>query len=266
MRDSILFALDKDLALQAGQRIFIMAGAPDGGLSPALPVVGEMPKLPVGAYLGHSENCPLFQVEGRMRWPEGGAAPAREIILADALEDIALPAGAAPFTAWTGGYSLAWVTLSDKGAAGQREDQSGPLVGDIVAAELSLSVIQGHILPDDVHRLKALLVDLALTQRFDIIVTTGGTGVGPRDVTPEATLEVLEKRLPGFEAALYATGLAATPRGMISRAVAGFLGEALIVNLPGSVKAVREMLSAVLPAVEHTLEKARGDTADCGAA
>jgi len=263
MRDSILFAVAKDMTIPAGRRIFLMVGAPSGGLSSVLSVVGELPRLSVGAYLGRHEHTPLFQVAGRMRWPEGGAAAGREVILADALEEVYLPTGAVTFTSWTGGYSLAWITLSDKGAAGLREDSSGPLVGDMIAAELSLSVIQGHILPDEERRLKALLTDLALNQGFDIIVTTGGTGVGPRDITPEATMAVVSKRLPGFEVALYLAGLKATPRGVISRAVAGILGDTLILNLPGSPKGVREMLAAVLPAMEHTLQKAHGDASDC---
>ena len=273
MGDSILFAVPEDMTIQAGQRVFLMTGAPDAGFSAGgavvLPVVGEMPGLGVGAYLGSGEQggrIPLLQAAGRIRWPQGGAKRAKDVILADALQEIVLPTGAATFSTWTGGYSLAWVTLSDKGAAGLREDASGPQIGDMMAAQLSLSVIQGHVLPDDRHALTALLADLALNQRFDIIVTTGGTGVGPRDVTPEATLAVLEKRLPGFEAAMQATGRDATPRAMISRAVAGFLGGTLILNLPGSPKGVREMLGAVLPALEHTLQKARGDEADCGAA
>jgi len=268
MDGSILFAVPEDMTIQAGQRVFLMSGAPDGfpeAGALALPVVGEMPDVGVGAYLGANQRTPLLQTAGRMRWPQGGARRALDVVLADALQEIVLPTGAVTFQIWTGGYSLAWVTLSDKGAAGLREDASGPQIGDMTAQKLSLSVIQGHVLPDDKHRLMALLTDLALNQRFDVIVTTGGTGVGPRDVTPEATLAVIEKRLPGFEAALYATGQNATPRAMISRAVAGFLGGALILNLPGSPKGVREMLDAVLPALEHTLEKARGDEGDCAA-
>lgn len=263
MNGSVLLAVTQDTTILPGQRVFIASGVPCGSLAPVLPAVGPLPELKVGTYLGRVSRIPLFQVAGRMRWPEGGAAPAMEIILADALEEVYLPAGAATFSSWTGGYSLAWVTLSDKGAAGLREDSSGPLIRDMVAAELGLSVIQGHILPDDQRRLKALLMDLALAQGFDIVVTTGGTGVGPRDFTPEATLAVVEKRLPGFETAMALAGIQSTPRAVISRAVAGFLGTCLVVNLPGSPKGVRETLAAVLPAMEHALQKCQGDQSDC---
>ena len=265
MNGSVLLAVTQNTTISSGQRVFITSGAPSGGLAPVLPAVGGLPELGAGAYLGRQSVTPLFQVAGRMRWPEGGASPALEVILADALEEVYLPTGAATFQSWTNGYSLAWVTLSDKGAAGLRGDSSGPLIGDMVATELGLSVIQGHILPDDQRKLKALIMDLALAQRFDIVVTTGGTGVSPRDITPEATLAVIERRLPGFETAMALAGIQSTPRAVISRAVAGFLGNCLVVNLPGSPKGVRETLAAVLPAMEHALQKSQGDQGDCGA-
>lgn len=265
MTQSLLLAIAQDVTLAAGRRLFLSAGAPAGSLA-AVTVVGSVPELGVGTYLGPAPGAPLFQVAGRTRWPQGGADPALEVILADALDDVALPAGATTFKVWTNGVSLAWITLSDKGAAGLRRDESGPAIGDVLASELTLSAIQGHVLPDDGQRLKALLTDLALTQRFDLVITTGGTGVAPRDVTPEATLAVIEKRLPGFEAAMLAASLKATPRAVISRAVAGTLGKCLILNLPGSPRGVRENLAAVLPALEHALEKLRGDPSDCATA
>ncbi|MEF2229663.1 MAG: MogA/MoaB family molybdenum cofactor biosynthesis protein [Pseudodesulfovibrio sp.] len=161
------------------------------------------------------------------------------------------------------GYALAWITLSDKGAAGKRTDESGPLIGEMAARHLDLNTVQGFIIPDEPSRLKALLADLALGQGFDLIMTTGGTGVGPRDITPEATLAVIEKRLPGYERAMTAASLAKTPHGAISRAVAGTLGQALIVNMPGSPKAVAECLDPLLPTLRHTLEKLQGDPSDC---
>lgn len=162
------------------------------------------------------------------------------------------------------GLSLAWITLSDKGAAGQRQDTAGPLIAELAAGAATLSLTRGHLIPDEEPRLRALLVRLALEDGFDLVVTTGGTGVGPRDVTPEAVLAVAEKRLPGFERAMTAVGLTKTPHAMISRAVAATLGRTLILTLPGSPKAVREGLSAVLPAVPHAVEKLLGDPGDCG--
>lgn len=161
------------------------------------------------------------------------------------------------------GYALAWITLSDKGAAGDRYDESGPLIGSMVAKKLDLRRVQGFIIPDEAGRLKGLLSDLALVQGVDLIMTTGGTGVGPRDITPEATLSVIEKRLPGYERAMTGASLAKTPHGAISRAVAGTLGNGVIVNMPGSPKAVAECLEPLLPTLRHTLEKLQGDPSDC---
>jgi molybdenum cofactor synthesis domain-containing protein len=159
--------------------------------------------------------------------------------------------------------SLAWITLSDKGSQGKRDDASGPIIETQVRETMELSLTRGFLIPDSPTRLKALLIDLALFQGFDLILTTGGTGVGPRDITPETTLDVIDKRLPGFEQAMTAASLAKTPMGVISRAVAGTLGSSLIVNLPGSPKAVRENLAAILPAMGHTLDKLQGDPSDC---
>ncbi|GFK93934.1 Molybdopterin adenylyltransferase [Fundidesulfovibrio magnetotacticus] len=266
MNGSVLLALTQETTVLPGQRVFIAPGAPSGGLKPVFSSVGALPRLRVGTHLGRMAGTPLFQVAGRMRWPQGGAAPALDVVLADALDEVYFPMGATTLLAWSGGFSLAWVTLSDKGAAGLRDDASGPLIGDMVAAELGLSSIQGHILPDDPRQLKALIMDLALAQGFDIVVTTGGTGVAPRDITPEATGAVLETRLPGFETAMAMAGIQSTPRAVISRAMAGFVGNTLVVNLPGSPKGVRETLAAVLPAFEHALEKRQGDPGDCGGA
>jgi len=266
MNGSVLLAMTQETTILPGQRVFIVSGAPSGGLKPVLSAVGAVPELRAGTHLGRMAGTPLFQVAGRMRWPQGGASPALDVTMADALVEVYFPTGATTLLSWPGGWSLAWVTLSDKGAAGLREDASGPLIGDMVAAELGLSAIQGHILPDDTRRLKALIMDLALVQGFDIVVTTGGTGVAPRDITPEATLAVIEARLPGFETAMALAGIQSTSRAVISRAVAGFLGRTLVLNLPGSPKGVRETLAAILPAVEHALEKRQGDPGDCGAA
>ena len=162
------------------------------------------------------------------------------------------------------GFSLAWITLSDKGSRGERVDASGPAIRDAAMEAMEIGLARGMIIPDEPEMLKAALVDCCLFQGFDMVFTTGGTGVGPRDITPEATLPLLDKRLPGFERAMTQTSLAKTPHAMISRAVAGTMGLSLVLNLPGSPKAVRENMSAVLPALRHAVEKLQGDPRDCG--
>jgi len=181
---------------------------------------------------------------------------------ATVLED--LPAGRLSAAVCSPQLTAAWVTLSDKGAAGLRTDSSGPAIGEMFRGAFADSHVQGYLLPDEGAALKALLTDLALTQRYDVVFTTGGTGLGPRDVTPEATLAVIEKRLHGFEQAMMAASLCKTPHAVISRAVAGTLGTCIIINMPGSRKAVLENMQAVLPALAHASAKLRGDKADCG--
>ena len=159
---------------------------------------------------------------------------------------------------------MACITLSDKGSLGLREDTSGPAMAEMVADVLPLCHSQGFILPDEPSELRALLTELALGQPYDLILTSGGTGISPRDISPQVTQALLDYELPGFAAAMLAASLAVTPRAVISRATAGVLGQSLIINLPGSLKAVRENLAAVLPALAHALDKLHGDTADCG--
>ena len=143
-------------------------------------------------------------------------------------------------------------------------DDSGPAMAALVADTLPLCHSQGFLLPDDAVQLRALLVDLALNQGYDVICTSGGTGVGPRDISPQVTSAVLDYPLPGFSMAMMQASLAKTPHAAISRAVAGVLGQSIIINLPGSRKAVVENLEAVLPALPHALDKLHGDPADCG--
>lgn len=161
------------------------------------------------------------------------------------------------------GLAVAVVTLSDKGARGERTDESGPAVLETLRAQLPLTLHAMLLLPDDPDSLKRCLVDLLLVQGFDLVVTTGGTGLAPRDITPEVTAAVVERRLPGFETAMLLAALQKTPHAGISRAVAGTLGEGIVLNLPGSPKAVRDNLAAVLPALPHALAKLQGDEADC---
>ncbi|MDE7372206.1 MAG: MogA/MoaB family molybdenum cofactor biosynthesis protein, partial [Desulfovibrio sp.] len=204
----------------------------------------------------------LFRVVGRA-WVEDAAGCARSCPVLEALAPVQ-GGGTCTFLAEKRGFAAAWVTLSDKGAAGERKDEAGPLIGQMLGEALPLALCRGYLLPDEPALLRALLSDLALHQGFDLICTTGGTGLSPRDRTPEATEKVLDYPVPGMAQAMMAVSLAATPRAVLSRAVAGVAGRSLILNLPGSPRAVRENLGAVLPALAHALAKLGGDAADCG--
>jgi len=155
---------------------------------------------------------------------------------------------------------VAILTLSDKGSKGERDDASGPAIESIIK-KINASIISYEIIPDDLGRIKRKLI--TLSKKVDMILTTGGTGVSPRDVTPDATREVIDYEIPGIAEAMRMKGLKKTPFAMISRAVAGVRGKTLIINLPGSPKAVKENLSVILPVLAHTIEKLHGSTEDC---
>lgn len=155
------------------------------------------------------------------------------------------------------------ITLSDKGSRGEREDVSGREVIDMLAG-LDIRVADYDIVPDEKEIIKEKLIEYTDMRGLDLVVTTGGTGVSPRDVTPDATLEVIERQLPGMAEAMRAESMKKTPHAMISRAVAGIRGRSLIVNLPGSPRGARENLAVILPALKHTIEKIQGDKSDCG--
>lgn len=149
-------------------------------------------------------------------------------------------------------YTAAVITVSDMGSRGLRQDTSGPAVRAMLE-EAGFSVVHTAILPDEMEQISAELRDCADRRRIDLIVTTGGTGLSPRDVTPEATRAVLEREIPAIPVAMWMEGLKVTPRAMLSRAVAGIRGSSLLLNLPGSEKAARENLAAVIGALEHGL-------------
>jgi len=155
------------------------------------------------------------------------------------------------------------ITLSDKGSKGEREDESGRTIREMITG-INFSVVHYEVLPDEKQRIIDVLSRLSDSGTIDLIITTGGTGVSVRDVTPEATLAVIDRELPGMAEAMRAESLKKTPHAMISRAVAGIRKQTLIVNLPGSPKAVRENLAVILPALPHAIEKIKGDPRECG--
>lgn len=155
------------------------------------------------------------------------------------------------------------ITISDRGSRGEREDKSGPEI-IMMLTDIGLNIVETKIIPDEKDQIIKTLIDYADIKGIDLIITTGGTGVSPRDVTPDATLEVIDKEVPGMAEAMRRASAVKTPHAMISRAVVGIRGNSLIVNLPGSPKAVRENLAVILPALKHAVEKIRGDDAECG--
>ena len=155
---------------------------------------------------------------------------------------------------------VAVLTLSDKGSKGERTDESGPLIQDMLKA-IHAKVKFYEILPDEKEMIKKRLIEYS--KKVDLILTTGGTGLSPRDITPEATMEVIDRQVPGIAEAMRSEGLKKTSRAMLSRAVAGVRGSSLIVNLPGSPRAVKENLSVILEVLPHAIEKIKGDPSEC---
>ncbi len=157
------------------------------------------------------------------------------------------------------------LTISDKGSRGERTDQSGPALSRWLA-EHDVEVAVTAILADEQPLIASVLQQWSDAGDTDLILTTGGTGVSPRDVTPEATVQVLHRAIPGFSEAMRAASFAKTPFAIVSRAVCGIRNRTLILNLPGSPKAAVENLEAVWAAVPHTIRKLQGDPADCAPA
>lgn len=153
------------------------------------------------------------------------------------------------------------LTISDKGSRGEREDKSGEVIKEKLG-HINAEVVAYEIVPDEREIISQSLRDFA--KKANLILTTGGTGVSPRDVTPEATKDVIERELPGFSEAMRAESFKVTTRSIGSRAVSGMYKDTLIINLPGSPKAVSECLGVVLEAIPHVLEVARGNVTDCG--
>jgi len=254
--------IPENMAASPGKRLLLAPG--HTGTECCLRLPKPFPiRLDAGSFLGSKREVPLFRIEGCFWWPfsnDQGLAAGRAYWVSPMAE---IEPGKLSLDVWKEGLSLAWITISDKGAAGERVDSGGPLIESLVSEKMRICLSRGAILPDDADEIKSLLISLALVEGFDLILTTGGTGPAPRDVTPEATQAVIEKRLYGFEQAMMLASLSKTPHGALSRAVAGVLGRSVILNLPGSPRAVSENLEAVLPALKHCVGKVQGDASDC---
>lgn len=216
---------------------------------------------PAGSVVFDAGQRPIGHVE-RHEWrpDEAGIGQLFAVLM--------LPSGAKWQKDWRlekSGWTIASITLSDKGSRGLRVDESGPLIHEIISPVLKPAFGRSFLIPDDGGQLKSLLCHLALVERYDLIITTGGTGVGTRDITPQITESLLDLPMRGIVTAMLLASIAKTPNAIISRAAAGVLGNALVINLPGSRKAVRENLEAILPGLGHALDKINGDSRDCGA-
>ncbi len=160
------------------------------------------------------------------------------------------------------GYQAGILTISDKGARGDRKDTSGPqLVRQLSAAGFIVS--ETAIIPDHQATISDTICKWVDLHKIDLVITTGGTGVSPSDITPEATSEVIERKIPGIAEAMRAASLKITPRAMLSRGIAGIRNNSLIINLPGSEKAARENMEVVIDSLNHAIYKIRGGSKDC---
>ena len=198
-------------------------------------------------------NCQIYQQVGMCVMPTEGIFTRilNEGIIQAGDEIMVIP-----------GIRAAVITVSDKGFSGQREDKSGPAL--VEALKEHAVVNETIIVPDERELIEAELVRLADSGQVDLILTTGGTGMAPRDVTPEATLAVVERIVPGIPEAMRVESLRITPNAVLSRAAAGIRKSTLIVNLPGSPKAAVECLQVFLPALPHAVETLRGEAYECG--
>lgn len=160
-------------------------------------------------------------------------------------------------------YKVAVITISDKGSIGEREDKSGPALMDMLKKE-GFDISFYTIIPDDYLKIKDCLIECCDKDKADLILTCGGTGTSPKDVTPEATCAIFDRPAPGFSEAIRLKGLKFSPFSIISRATSGIRGKTLVINLPGSTKGACEGLSIIMPALSHALAKLLGDSADCG--
>jgi molybdenum cofactor synthesis domain-containing protein len=159
-------------------------------------------------------------------------------------------------------FRAAVITVSDRGSRGERKDTSGPEIAGMLEAQ-GMEIVSRLLVPDERDMISQALIEMCDTNKIDLILTTGGTGVSPRDVTPDATRDVIDREIPGIAEEMRRQSVLVTPNAMISRAIAGIRGRALIINLPGSPRGARENLGFLLPALNHAMEKIQGDERDC---
>ena len=233
----------------------------------------DLPKLPVGSLIKAGDvvlklsqigkechsHCQIFQRVGDCIMPREGVFATVEqggILKAGMELEIILPTGKERLRA-------AVITLSDKGYIGERVDTSGPKAAAMLE-EAGYEIIEKVILPDVQVKIEHELKRLADSRQADLIITTGGTGMSPRDVTPEATLAIATRHVPGIAEAIRACSMKYTNRAMLSRGVSVLRNSTLIINLPGSEKAVREALEIILPVLEHGIRLAKGTDGECG--
>lgn len=160
-------------------------------------------------------------------------------------------------------FTVGILTVSDKGAVGKREDASGLLLHQLVD-QLPGKVTVYQVVPDEKEIIQNQLISFCDRWNVDLVLTTGGTGVSPRDVTPDATEKVIDRLIPGMGEIMRVEGYKKNPRSIISRGIAGIRKKTLIINLPGSPRAVRENFEILLPALSHAIEKMKGDQSECG--
>ena len=163
-------------------------------------------------------------------------------------------------------WKVGILTASDKGARGEREDTSAQVIRELVEEELQGEVIDYRVVPDEMDEIMAALIEMSDYYQADLIITTGGTGLGPRDVTPEATKKVIDREVPGFAEAMRFYTMQKTKRAILSRGVSGIRGKTLIINLPGSPKGVFENLQSVIDQIPHALMVLSGQLNDHGQA
>jgi len=159
-------------------------------------------------------------------------------------------------------FKVGIITASDKGYAGEREDKSAETIKEILLRN-NYKLSYYKVLPDDREMLSKEMIKLCDDLKLDLVLTTGGTGFSPRDWTPEATLDIIHRQVPGISEAMRAYSIAITPKGMLSRGVSGIRNNTLIINLPGSPKACKENLEYIIPTLKHGLEILKGKTANC---